>query len=109
MFRLFFALILLAFAPVPGLASPFFVTGEPSKNVRIPLTATSPKIIYVNLRSPSPAQQQLSVEISGPSGTLISFASAKSPPKTPQHVAKRGGKLYPGRLYPPLRQGSIHR
>jgi len=105
MHRLFFALILLAFAPVPGLASPFFVTGDSSKQVQISLNANSPKIIYVNLRSPSAARQQLSVEISGPSGAIISFASAKSAPKTSRDVAKKGGKLFPGLLYPPVGAG----
>jgi hypothetical protein len=100
MIRLLFALIVLALAPVPGFASPSFVTGDSSKQLQIPLNGNSPKIIYVNFRSPSPARQQLSVEISGPSGALISFASAKSPPKTGRDVAKKGGKLYPGLLYP---------
>jgi len=105
MYHLFFAFILLAFAPVPGLASPFFVTGDSSKQVQISLNANSPKIIYVNLRSPSSARQQLSVEISGPSGAVISFASAKSAPKTSRDVAKKGGKLFPGLLYPPVGAG----
>jgi len=50
-------------------------------------------------------RQQLSVEVSGPSGTLISFASVKSPPKTTQHIAKKGIKLYPGLLYHPFGKG----
>jgi hypothetical protein len=50
-------------------------------------------------------RHHLSVEISGPSGTLISFASAKSPPKTTQHIAKKGSKLYPGLLYHPFGKG----
>jgi hypothetical protein len=100
MYRLFFAFIVLALAPTPGFASPFFVTADPSKQVEIPLNANSPKLFYVNLRSPSPERQQLSVEISGPLGAAISFASAKSPPKTSRDVVKKGGKLYPGLLYP---------
>jgi hypothetical protein len=105
MYRLLFVFIVLAFAPVPVLASPFFVTGSASKQINIPLTTNSQKIIYVNLRSPSPDRQQLSVEISGPSGAVISFASAKSAPKTSRDVAKKGGKLYSGLLYPRFGSG----
>lgn len=94
----------IGFAPAETVAAPTFIVGSSSKETKIPVNASSDKSIVVSLLSPSAQRQMLSFDISGPSGTVVSFGSAKSVPKSARDLVSKRGKVYPGLLYP--RSGS---
>lgn len=90
----------LGLSPAATFAAPTFITASSSKETEIKLTDASKKSIVVSFLSPTPQHQMLSFEISGPSGTALTFGSAKSAPRSARDLASKLRKVYPGLLYP---------
>lgn len=99
MYRLLALALALALSADRAFAGPLIIAGDPSRTIRVPLVASSPSSIFFHFRSPSSKHQTFEFEIEGPSGAVVSFASAKSVPRTTRDVSAKRGIIYPGLLY----------